>query len=232
MYVDNKALYICGGGNPPPADLNTTCQVYNAVSPWYRVFYAPDTAVQRGAADLIKSAAVPWGEASFLQVGGKDPQSAPSAPTYYNQSYLYTAGEGDNIAEDVSKTMKYPRAGHCFVRTRTRSGSEVYVVIGGLKPVGAREDATNILYVHCEAENCADWEWREAQVDGLGELSDERGIDTHTCASFEDEAGEAVIMVVSDSRSFVLAQSCEVELKTNVREDFTIMGKAPTMLKA
>ena len=231
MYVDNKALYICGGGNPPPADLNTTCQVYNAVSPWYRVFYAPDTAVQRGT-DLIKSAAVPWGEASFLQVGGKDPQSAPSAPTYYNQSYLYTAGEGDNIAEDVSKTMKYPRAGHCFVRTRTRSGSEVYVVIGGLKPVGAREDATNILYVHCEAENCADWEWREAQVDGLGELSDERGIDTHTCASFEDEAGEAVIMVVSDSRSFVLAQSCEVELKTNVREDFTIMGKAPTMLKA
>ena len=231
MYVDNKALYICGGGNPPPADLNTTCQVYNAVSPWYRVFYAPDTAVQRGT-DLIKSAAVPWGEASFLQVGGKDPQSAPSAPTYYNQSYLYTAGEGDNIAEDVSKTMKYPRAGHCFVRTRTRSGNEVYVVIGGLKPVGAREDATNILYVHCEAENCADWEWREAQVDGLGELSDERGIDTHTCASFEDEAGEAVIMVVSDSRSFVLAQSCEVELKTNVREDFTIMGKAPTMLKA
>ena len=230
MYVDNKALYICGGGNPPPADLNTTCQVYNAVSPWYRVFYAPDTAVQRGT-DLIKSAAVPWGEASFLQVGGKDPQSAPSAPTYYNQSYLYTAGEGDNIAEDVSKTMKYPRAGHCFVRTRTRSGSEVYVVIGGLKPVGAREDATNILYVHCEAENCADWEWREAQVDGLGELSDERGIDTHTCASFEDEAGEAVIMVVSDSRSFVLEQSCEVELKTNVREDFTIMGKAPTMLK-
>ena len=231
MYVDNKALYICGGGNPPPADLNTTCQVYNAVSPWYRVFYAPDTAVQRGT-DLIKSAAVPWGEASFLQVGGKDPQSAPSAPTYYNQSYLYTAGEGDNIAEDASKTMKYPRAGHCFVRTRTRSGSEVYVVIGGLKPVGAREDATNILYVHCEAENCADWEWREAQVDGLGELSDERGIDTHTCASFEDEAGEAVIMVVSDSRSFVLEQSCEVELKTNVREDFTIMGKAPTMLKA
>ena len=231
MYVDNKALYICGGGNPPPADLNTTCQVYNAVSPWYRVFYAPDTAVQRGT-DLIKSAAVPWGEASFLQVGGKDPQSAPSAPTYYNQSYLYTTGEGDNIAEDASKTMKYPRAGHCFVRTRTRSGNEVYVVIGGLKPVGAREDATNILYVHCEAENCADWEWREAQVDGLGELSDERGIDTHTCASFEDEAGEAVIMVVSDSRSFVLAQSCEVELKTNVREDFTIMGKAPTMLKA
>ena len=97
-------------------------------------------------------------------MGGKDPQSAPSAPSYYSQSYLYTAGEGDNIEEDVSKTMKYPRAGHCFVRTRTRSGSEVYVVIGGLKPVGAREDATNILYVHCEAENCADWAWREAQV--------------------------------------------------------------------
>ena len=68
------------------------------------------------------------------------------------------------------------------------------------------------------------------QVDGLGELSDERGIDTHTCASYEDEAGEAVIMVVSDSRSFVLEQSCEVELETKVRDDFTITEKAPTML--
>ena len=205
MYVDNKALYICGGGNPPPADLNTTCQVYNAVSPWYRVFYAPDTAMQRSAADLIKSAAVAWGEASFLQVGGKDPQSVPS---YYSHSYLfYTVG--DNIAEDASKTMKYPRAGHCFYRTRTRSGSEVYVVIDGLKPVGARKDATNILYVHCEADNCADWE-----------LLVERGIDTHTCTR------EAVIMLMSDSRRFVPEQSCEVELETKVHTKIRNHGES------
>ena len=197
-YVDNQAIYVCGGA-PASDTSNTTCSVFTGVGSWSNIFYDKNSLVQQSNKDLIKSAMLPWLGDSFIQVGGRNP--TPYAG-HYNSTYIFTPSQAnkDTISEDKSKRLPHSRAGHCFVRTKSEAGHDVYMVIGG-----SRTDPHHILYVHCIQEDCLDFEWFVADVT---DLDDDLNTDDLTCAAFVSHAGEQEVMIVTMKKTYVLSQSC------------------------
>ena len=199
-YVDNQAIYVCGG-SPASQTRNTTCSVYTGIGSWSKIFYAQDTPVQQTDKDLVRSAMLPWIGDSFIQVGGQNPDVEGLAGLY-DATYIFRQDQEDkdNIPEDVSKRMLYPRAGHCFVKTRSESGHDVYMVIGGEKV-----DPHDILYVHCTQEDCLDFEWFGADIEGR---DDDLSLEVLTCTAFTDHTGDQAVMIVTPEATLVIGQTC------------------------
>ena len=198
-YVDNQAIYVCGGA-PASDSGNTTCSVFTGIGSWSNIFYAQDTPVQQMDKHLVRSAMLPWLGDSFIQVGGKNPGET-GLDSLYDATYIFSPSQDDqdNILEDKSKRMLYPRAGHCFVKTRSEAGHDVYMVIGGEKV-----DPNDILYVHCIQEDCLDFEWFGANIEGLDGVS----LEELTCTSFTDHEGEQAVLIVTTKATMVISQTC------------------------
>ena len=122
----------------------------------------------------------------------------------YDATYIFSPGQDDqdNIHEDVSKRMLYPRAGHCFVKTKSEMGHDVYLVIGGEK---LDEDPRDILYVHCTQEDCLDFEWFGGDIEGL---DDGVSLEVVTCTTFTDHMGDQAVMIVTNEATLVIGQTC------------------------
>ena len=198
-YLDNHGIFICGGINYD-GSFETACNGFEGglEAALYRLPYA-DSAVQENG--IIKSAMVPWQNQGYLQVGGRYPASLIK----YKSSFLYINGD-KTLYEDEEKVLKYPRAGHCFVRTRTLSGpsgQNVYIVIGGRTVADMPDDATDILYTLCENDQCDNFEWKTADVKELGDVSDQ-----HSCVSFQEKNNRWVVMLVDNKNTFIIDQSC------------------------